>query len=414
MSKPLLKVEDLSISFEQYGRGLKKFISKPIQSLNIEIYRGEILAIVGASGSGKSLLAHAIMGILPPNAVVNGRIFYNDEILDSKRIKKYRGNKIAFVPQSVNYLDPSMKVKNQVKIGLEGNKQEKKIIQEEIFEKFGLKKSDGERYPYQLSGGMLRRVLFATSIGKNTELIIADEPTPGIHQSVLDIVLKQLRDFADKGMGVMLITHDIGSAIKIADRITVFKEINFEVSPGEILGIFGYSGCGKTSLSKVLSDFLSPVEGEVLIDGKKHQKHKFREVQLIYQHPEKTMNPLWKMKNILEESYTPDDNLLNTFGIRKEWLDRYPIELSGGELQRFSIVRSLNLNTKYLIADEMTTMLDGITQAFIWKSLLKIVRERNLGLIVISHEKDIIEKICDKCLNMESNTLIRLKERKTV
>lgn len=194
MSKPLLKVEDLSISFEQYGRGLKKFISKPIQSLNIEIYRGEILAIVGASGSGKSLLAHAIMGILPPNAVVNGRIFYNDEILDSKRIKKYRGNKIAFVPQSVNYLDPSMKVKNQVKIGLEGNKQEKKIIQEEIFEKFGLKKSDGERYPYQLSGGMLRRVLFATSIGKNTELIIADEPTPGIHQSVLDIVLKQLSD----------------------------------------------------------------------------------------------------------------------------------------------------------------------------------------------------------------------------
>lgn len=232
MSKPLLKVEDLSISFEQYGRGLKKFISKPIQSLNIEIYRGEILAIVGASGSGKSLLAHAIMGILSPNAVVNGRIFYNDEILDSKRIKKYRGNKIAFVPQSVNYLDPSMKVKNQVKIGLEGNKQEKKIIQEEIFEKFGLKKSDGERYPYQLSGGMLRRVLFATSIGKNTELIIADEPTPGIHQSVLDIVLKQLRDFADKGMGVMLITHDIGSAIKIADRITVFKDGNtIETSP---------------------------------------------------------------------------------------------------------------------------------------------------------------------------------------
>lgn len=189
----------------------------------------------------------------------------------------------------------------------------------------------------------------------------------------------------------------------------IFQNINFEIFPGEVLGIFGYSGCGKTSLSKVLADFYPPVTGEIIIDGHRHRKNTFKEVQLIYQHPEKTMNPLWRMKDILEESYIPDTYLLDTFGIRDEWMQRYSIELSGGELQRFSIVRALNPQTRYLIADEMTTMLDGITQAFIWKNLLKIVKERNLGLIVISHEKAIIEKICDKCLYINTNTLVDLK-----
>lgn len=224
MNEDLLNVEKLSISFEQYGRGLRKFTTNPIKSLNIKIKKGEILAIVGASGSGKSLLAHAIMGILPPNAIVSGEIFYKGKLLDEKLIKQYRGDKIVFIPQSVNYLDPSMKVKNQVKIGLDGSKAEKAAMQEELFEKFGLEKSDAELFPYQLSGGMLRRVLFATCMGKNSELVIADEPTPGIHQEVLDMVLKELREFADNGMGVMLITHDIISAVKIADYITVFYD----------------------------------------------------------------------------------------------------------------------------------------------------------------------------------------------
>lgn len=224
MSNPLLEVKNLSISFDQYGRKLQRFTSTPIRALNVEIYRGEILAVVGASGSGKSLLAHAIMGILPPNAFVGGEILYDGVVLDPKNIQKYRGKQIAFIPQSVNYLDPSMKVKHQVRTGLHRGKRESSMIQERLFEQFGLKRSDGELYPYQLSGGMLRRVLFATSMGKDTELVIADEPTPGIHQSALDLVLRQLRDFADSGISVMLITHDIISAVKIADRIAVFRD----------------------------------------------------------------------------------------------------------------------------------------------------------------------------------------------
>ncbi|MDO5707904.1 MAG: ATP-binding cassette domain-containing protein [Andreesenia angusta] len=180
----------------------------------------------------------------------------------------------------------------------------------------------------------------------------------------------------------------------------LFRNVDLRVGKGEIVGIIGYSGCGKTSLSKLLADYLIPSEGEILIDGEKHKKGEFKKVQLIYQHPEKIMNPRWKMKEILSESYEPEQKILDKFGIRNEWFNRYPIELSGGEMQRFSIVRSLNPKTEYLIADEMTTMLDGLTQAFIWKQLLEIVKTRNIGLIIISHEKDIIKKLCDRCYYM--------------
>ncbi len=188
----------------------------------------------------------------------------------------------------------------------------------------------------------------------------------------------------------------------------IFRDVNFELAEGECMGIFGYSGCGKTSLAKIMADFIKPKEGSVEINKETHKEREYRKVQLIYQHPEKIMNPLWRMRDILEESYTPDKELLELFGIRDEWQERYPIELSSGELQRFSIVRALNPKTKYLIADEMTTMLDGITQANIWKNLLEIVKKRNLGLIVISHESKLIEKICHKILFMEENRLVNL------
>lgn len=106
MSEKLLSVRDLSISFSQYGKGLKHFVSTPIKSLSLEINKGEIHGIVGASGSGKSLLAHAVMDILPPNAMVSGEISYNGMRLDKKRVRTLRGKEIAFIPQSVNYLDP--------------------------------------------------------------------------------------------------------------------------------------------------------------------------------------------------------------------------------------------------------------------------------------------------------------------
>lgn len=180
----------------------------------------------------------------------------------------------------------------------------------------------------------------------------------------------------------------------------LFRNLNIELSYGEILGISGYSGSGKTSLSRILANYLAPIEGTVEIDEECFAKNEAQPVQLIFQHPEKAVNPKWRMKDVLKESYEPDDAVLERFGIKKEWLSRYPIELSGGELQRFCIVRALHPNTKYIIADEITTMLDAVTQAAIWSELLNVCQERKIGLAVISHEPALLSRLCDRIISL--------------
>ncbi|OZI13023.1 nickel ABC transporter ATP-binding protein [Bacillaceae bacterium SAS-127] len=181
----------------------------------------------------------------------------------------------------------------------------------------------------------------------------------------------------------------------------LFEDVYLTVKPGEVVGISGLSGCGKTTLGKVLAGHLPYQKGRILINQDVVDKKSFNPVQLILQHSEKSVNPHWKMKDILTESYTPSRSLLEQFGIKEEWLSRWPIELSGGELQRFSIVRALHPQTKYIIADEITTMFDSITQVQIWRALLNICKERKIGLIVISHEKAILTKICDEIYTMQ-------------
>lgn len=181
----------------------------------------------------------------------------------------------------------------------------------------------------------------------------------------------------------------------------ILKDVDITIDNKKILGLFGDSGSGKSSLCKILAGHIKRYDGEVRLDGNEIPKSGFNPVQLIYQHPEKVMNPKWKMHEVLEESWDVPDGLLEDFGIQKSWLNRWPAELSGGELQRFSVLRSLNPKTKFLIADEMTTMLDAITQVQIFESVLKIVKERNMGLLVVSHDRDLMDIICDELIYLD-------------
>ena len=219
--KPILSVRNLEISFSQYTKGLKRIDSKAINNLDIDLYKGEILAVVGSSGSGKSLLAHSILGILPSNAQTKGSIIYKDEILDKKRKEKLRGKEIVFIPQSVNYLDPLMEVGKQVKISIKDKKNSNNILKN-TFKKYNLADKVEKYYPFQLSGGMARKVLLSSALVSECEVIIADEPTPGLDEKSLNEALKDFRDLADNGCALLLITHDIDAALKIADRVAIF------------------------------------------------------------------------------------------------------------------------------------------------------------------------------------------------
>ena len=220
----LLEVNNLSISFTQYVQGLSHHDLKVISDLTIDVKEKEIVAILGSSGSGKSLLAHSILGILPYNAHVTGEIKYKDKTLDQETKEELRGKEICLIPQSVNFLDPLMKVSNQA-IGEcedESEFEKKKIRQREVFEKYGLDESVDDLYPFELSGGMARKVLLSTALLDNPNLLIADEPTPGLDQKSVEETINDIRTLKDEGKGVLLITHNINVALELADRIAIF------------------------------------------------------------------------------------------------------------------------------------------------------------------------------------------------
>lgn len=178
----------------------------------------------------------------------------------------------------------------------------------------------------------------------------------------------------------------------------VLRDVSLAIAPGEIVGLSAPSGRGKTTLGRILAGYLQPAAGQVLLDGAPLPHSGYCPVQLIFQHPELAINPRWRMKRVLEEAFAPPAELLRELGIEAGWLSRWPRELSGGELQRFAVARALGPGTRYLIADEMTTMLDASTQAQIWGVVLDHVRRRNLGLLVISHEAALLSRLCSSVI----------------
>lgn len=182
----------------------------------------------------------------------------------------------------------------------------------------------------------------------------------------------------------------------------ILKDVSISVNQGEIVGMVAPSGYGKTTLASILAGFQKPSEGSVLLDGKPIPTKGYNPVQLVFQHPEKTLNPRWKMKDSLNEGWDVTEETKEKLGIQNKWLDRWPNELSGGEQQRFCIARALAPETTFLIADEISTMLDAVTQAEIWTVLKEESKRRNLGILAISHDQALLDEVCDRVLYLAS------------
>ena len=185
----------------------------------------------------------------------------------------------------------------------------------------------------------------------------------------------------------------------------LFSNINFKVENNESVWIPGPSGYGKTTLCKILAGYLKPDKGEVLLDGKSLPKKGYCPVQMIWQHPEKAVNPRLKMEKILSDGGRIEKRIIEGLGIEADWMNRYPQELSGGELQRFCIARALGEETRFLIADEISTMLDLITQSQIWNFLLEEVKKREIGLIVVSHSEALRKQVAKRELPFVANQM---------
>ncbi|MCI8424216.1 MAG: ATP-binding cassette domain-containing protein [Adlercreutzia sp.] len=231
------------------------------------------------------------------------------------------------------------------------------------------------------------------------------------------------------------------------DGRVIFQNLNLAVAPGERVHVAAPSGAGKTTLARILAGYAAPAAGEVLVDGAPLPRRGPCPVQLIGQHPEHTLDPRLRMEASLREALqgargetaprrgvsfsqrlsaqsaegapeneTPlrgavsrggatafdaeTEALLVALGIRQRWLTRYPHELSGGELQRFCIARALLANPRYLIADEISTMLDALTQAQIWSVLLQEAERRNLGLILTTHSPALAARLATRTVEL--------------
>ena len=200
----------------------------------------------------------------------------------------------------------------------------------------------------------------------------------------------------------------------------VLDHVNLTIAPGERVGLKGKSGRGKTTLCRLLAGYEAPKGGQVLLDGKEIRAYRgVCPVQMIWQHPETAVDPRLRMKETLaeagirlsgtitsnpaenDEETLRDRELLDRLGIREEWLDRFPSELSGGELQRFCLARALRPGVRFLLCDEITAMLDLVTRAWIWNCLMEEAKKRGLGLLVVSHDEKLLGKVCTRVVEME-------------
>ncbi len=522
----LLQVENLSVAFTMYDSDDRRFFRaarrevQVIENLNVSVHEGEIVAIVGASGSGKTLLADAIMGLFEPNAVVHGTVWFDGVRQDASSLAALRGRGISLVPQSVSHLDPLMKVGKQVRghTSSRADMKRRKQRQRKLFERYGLPPEIDERYPFELSGGQARRVLLMCALMDEPRLIVADEPTPGLDLDLAVRAVDDLRSFADEGGGVLLITHDIELALRVADRVAVFKDgtvveetsvenfaspdmlshpfsrslwhalpehdfevtsvacsggqdglqeeslpekdevspvarleeqgaaqeesvsekdesakhtasqseagkeairaleardicfgyeskllmqgVNLAVQPGERVALSAPSGFGKTTLCRILAGYLSPQAGGVFVDGEPLARCGVASVQLIGQHPELMLDARLTMEATLKEAGPLRPDLYEALGIRKAWMRRYPHELSGGELQRFCIARALSVDPRYLVCDEISTMLDAATQAQLWRFLLEWCEDKQVGLVFVSHSEALVNRIATRTVSL--------------
>lgn len=186
----------------------------------------------------------------------------------------------------------------------------------------------------------------------------------------------------------------------------IIENFNLTVEDSERVGIIAPSGVGKTTLCSILAGYIKPAKGQILLDGHDLYKHRkgCNPIQMIWQHPEKSVDPKLRMKETMAEAEGIEKRIMNGLGIESDWLNRYPTELSGGEIQRFCIARALGNNTKFLIADEISTMLDLITQAQIWEFLLKEVKTRKIGLIAVTHSNALMDYIATRTVTLENHS----------
>lgn len=221
----LLEVRGLEVDFVQYERGLRRRTVTALAGMDLTASPGEVVALVGASGAGKSLLAHAVLGLLPPNAVERGTVTYDGVVRDHDARRGLAGRETMLLPQSVSFLDPVSPVGRQVRRSaqLAGHPDPRRTAEAALARR-GLGPEVRRLHPHELSGGMARRVMVAMAMMRRPRLLLADEPTTGLPAETVGTTLREFRELAEAGCAVVVVTHELLAVLDVADRVVICSD----------------------------------------------------------------------------------------------------------------------------------------------------------------------------------------------
>jgi peptide/nickel transport system ATP-binding protein len=523
----VLSVENLSIDFR-----LRTHILHAVENVSFELRRGQTLCLVGESGSGKSVTARSLLQIVDrPGSIVGGRILLRNAgavtdiarlDTDGQAMRAIRGRRIGLIFQEpMSSLSPVHTIGSQITeaVRLHSNldKRAARAKTVELLRQVEIPNPEqmAERYTFEFSGGMRQRAMIAMALAGNPDILIADEPTTALdvttQAEILDLI-KRLQ--VERGMAMLLITHDMGIVAEVADDVAVMRfghivergpvdaiyhdaqhpytrqllastvkltrhiegrvpavaassqplrpilsvrnlgktfgwhgktnslravdDANFDLYPGENLGIVGESGSGKTTLGRLILRTVEPTTGSVVYrnkDGrevevtsltKKELRGFHREVRLVFQDPFASLNPRMTVKEVIGDPLIINGlakgkaleervaELMRLVGLDPMGMERYPHAFSGGQRQRIGIARALALDPRIIIADEATSALDVSIRSQILDLLLDIRQRLNLSFIFISHDISVVRYFCDRVAVMHRGKIVELGEAEQI
>ncbi|CAM4037628.1 ABC transporter ATP-binding protein [Corynebacterium belfantii] len=439
-----------------------------VEALSLSIERGERVGLIGESGSGKTITAMSILRLIPSSGSI---VFDGTNIqgLSEKQMCVLRGKRISMVFQEpMTALDPLMKVGTQIshaiRIHSSVSRAQARKKADSLLHSVELDPELRSRYPHELSGGQRQRVLIAMALAHDPDLLICDEPTTALdvtsQKAIVDLILRLV---AERGTGLLFITHDLGLVARTCERVLVMREgriiesgtvedvlknpredytamlvqastlapapqvplssdevlhidnvtkkyrgttavedVTLTVHRGERLGIVGGSGSGKTTLLKMISGLSSPTSGHINAEGS---------MRIVFQDPMQSLDPHMSIADIVSEPLGHRDlkaveRALEEVGLDADMLNRLPHEFSGGQRQRISIARALVSSPDILLADEPVSALDVSVRARVLALLDRLVSERQLTTLFVSHDLHVVRSLCTTVAVMREGKIV--------